>query len=125
MRLLGESLGVPIRVFGPDTHITDILPLALSIDISKTKGSNAGIDGLKSVQVNTPPAQVTAASEPVDAIGSIHPDGERTQPSDHIVHFGTKCSSTSRPAYRPFDANTRSFVYGLQPRAKYPRNVGL
>jgi ATP citrate (pro-S)-lyase len=117
MRLLGESLGVPIRVFGPDTHITDIVPLALGIDISKTKGSNAGIDGLKSVQANTPPAQVTATSEPVDAIGSIHPDGERTQPSDHIVHFDTKSSSTSRPAYRPFDANTRSFVYGLQPRA--------
>ncbi|KAG1791207.1 26S proteasome subunit RPN7-domain-containing protein [Suillus plorans] len=25
-RLLGESLGVPIRVFGPDTHITKIMP---------------------------------------------------------------------------------------------------
>src|SRR5271154_473190 len=25
MRLLGESLGVPIRVFGPDTHITEIV----------------------------------------------------------------------------------------------------
>ena len=117
MRLLGESLGVPIRVFGPDTHITDIVPLALGIDTSKAKGSNAGIDGLKSVQANTPPAQVTSAGEPVDTIGSIHPDGERTQPSDHIVHFDTKSSSTSRPAYRPFDANTRSFVYGLQPRA--------
>ncbi|KAJ7751164.1 ATP-citrate synthase [Mycena olivaceomarginata] len=26
MRLLGESLGVPIKVYGPDTHITDIVP---------------------------------------------------------------------------------------------------
>jgi len=117
MRLLGESLGVPIRVFGPDTHITDIVPLALGIDISKTKASNAGIGGLKSVQPGTPPAQVASAGEPNDAIGSIHPDGERTQPSDHIVHFDTSPTSTSRPAYRPFDATTRSFVYGLQPRA--------
>jgi succinyl-CoA synthetase beta subunit len=29
MRLLGESLGVPIKVYGPETHITDIVPLAL------------------------------------------------------------------------------------------------
>src|SRR5258708_17648395 len=31
MRLLGESLGVPIKVYGPETHITQIVPLALSI----------------------------------------------------------------------------------------------
>jgi ATP citrate (pro-S)-lyase len=41
MRLLSESLGVPIRVFGPDTHITEIVPLALGIDLSKSKTSNA------------------------------------------------------------------------------------
>ncbi|KAF9554662.1 ATP citrate lyase isoform 2 [Agrocybe pediades] len=117
MRLLGESLGVPIRVFGPDTHITEIVPLALGIDISKTKASNSGIDGLKSVQVDTPPPQVAPAGEPNDAVGSIHPDGERTQPSDVLVHFDTKSTSTDRPSYRPFDASTRSFVYGLQPRA--------
>ena len=32
MRLLGESLGVPIRVFGPDTQITEIMPLALGVE---------------------------------------------------------------------------------------------
>jgi len=117
MRLLGESLGVTIRVFGPDTHITEIVPLALGIDISKTKRSNAGADGLKSVQPDTPPAQVAATVDPSEAVGSIHADGERTQPSDNLVHFDTKGSSTSRPSYRPFDATTRSFVYGLQPRA--------
>ncbi|KAF8198645.1 citrate synthase-like protein [Pholiota molesta] len=116
MRLLGESLGVPIRVFGPDTHITEIVPLALGIDISKTKTSISGLHGLKSVQAETPPAQVAAAGEPNDTLGSIHPDGERTQPSDLLVHFDTK-GSTTRPSFRPFDANTRSFVYGLQPRA--------
>lgn len=31
MRLLGESLGVPIKVFGPETHITAIVPLALGL----------------------------------------------------------------------------------------------
>ena len=117
MRLLGESLGVPIRVFGPDTHITEIVPLALGIDSTKNKTSNVA-DGLKSVQPDTPPAQAVSASyEPTDAVGSIHPDGERTQPSDLLVRFDTQAGSTTRPPYRPFDASTRSFVYGLQPRA--------
>jgi ATP citrate (pro-S)-lyase len=39
MRPLGESLGVPIHVLGPDTHITEIVPLALGIDLSKSKTS--------------------------------------------------------------------------------------
>ena len=116
MRLLGESLGVPIRVFGPDTHITEIVPLALGIDTTKN-ATNIGIDGLKSVQPDTPPAQAVPAYEPGNAVGTIHPDGERTQPSDLLVRFDTHAGSTTRPSYRPFDASTRSFVYGLQPRA--------
>jgi ATP citrate (pro-S)-lyase len=40
MRLLGESLGVPIRVFGPDTHITEIVPLALGVEIKSTSNSS-------------------------------------------------------------------------------------
>ena len=119
MSLLGESLGVLIRVFGPDTHITEIVPLALGIDMSKNKTNNIGPGGIKSVQPDTPPpAQATAPPyEAGDAVGSIHPDGERTQPSDRLVLFDSQASSTTRPSYRPFDASTRSFVYGLQPRA--------
>ncbi|RXW15752.1 hypothetical protein EST38_g10102 [Candolleomyces aberdarensis] len=120
MRLLGESLGVPIRVFGPDTHITEIVPLALGIDLSKSKTSNAPASGLKSIQPGTPPAQaeqVAPVSDANETVGAIHPDGERTQASDNIVHFETKVSQSGRPWFRPFDANTRSFVYGLQPRA--------
>lgn len=115
MRLLGESLGVPIRVFGPDTHITEIVPLALGIDLS-SKTSHVP----KSVQPNTPPPQadqVAPVPEANEAVGSIHADGERTQVADNIVHFQTKVAEGGRPWFRPFDANTRSFVYGLQPRA--------
>ena len=113
MRLLGESLGVPILVFGPDTHITEIVPLALGVEVKKNMNL-----GLTSVQADTPPTRVTAVEEPPEnsSIGAIHADGERTQPSDQIVHFHTSVV-TARPAFRPFDQNTRSFVYGLQPRA--------
>ena len=113
MRLLGESLGVPIRVFGPDTHITEIVPLALGLDTSKNKTNSIGVDGLKSVQPDTPPAKIAHAEEPAGA--ATHPDGE--QPSDPIVRFDNQSGATARPSYKPFDASTRSFVYGLQPRA--------
>ncbi|KAG5635162.1 hypothetical protein H0H81_012188 [Sphagnurus paluster] len=116
MRLLGESLGVPIRVFGPDTHITDIVPLALGVEVKKTAAAAAL--GTRSVQVGTPPAQVQEVEVPTDGgVGSIHKDGERTQPDDQIIHFDTHSSPSKRPAFRPFDETTRSFVYGLQPRA--------
>ncbi|KAG5643027.1 hypothetical protein DXG03_001639 [Asterophora parasitica] len=115
MRLLGESLGVPIRVFGPDTHITEIVPLALGVDVRKT-GSAATL-GTRSVQVGTPPAQVEEVEISTEGgVGAIHRDGERTQPNDQIIRFDTQ-EPHSRPPFRPFDETTRSFVYGLQPRA--------
>lgn len=116
MRLLGESLGVPIRVFGPDTHITEIVPLALGVEVKKT--AIAAVEGTRSVQVETPPPQVEPVDVPTEGgVGSIHKDGERTQADDQIVRFDTSSGPSSRPAYRPFDEHTRSFVYGLQPRA--------
>ncbi|KAH0582128.1 hypothetical protein H2248_011781 [Termitomyces sp. 'cryptogamus'] len=117
MRLLGESLGVPIRVFGPDTHITEIVPLALGVEVKKT-AVTASVEGTRSVQVDTPPPQVEPVDVPTEGgVGSIHKDGERTQPNDQIVRFDISSGPSSRPAYRPFDEHTRSFVYGLQPRA--------
>ncbi|KAK7683014.1 hypothetical protein QCA50_013686 [Cerrena zonata] len=114
MRLLGESLGVPIRVYGPDTHITEIVPLALGVQAKPKNAIHSipptpAVPGSPKASAVTPPAE----ERPVGAIG---PDGERTQPNDQIIHFDTSKSST-RPWFRPFDDATRSFVFGLQPRA--------
>ncbi|KAK7046790.1 ATP-citrate synthase [Favolaschia claudopus] len=116
MRLLGESLGVPIKVYGPDTHITDIVPIALGIDLSKKVAPTTA----PGTGTTTPAAAAVDVHDSTAAptVGTIHPSGSRTQPDDQIVHFDTSSSASgSRPAYRPFDDNTRSFVYGLQPRA--------
>ncbi|KAJ7730981.1 ATP-citrate synthase [Mycena maculata] len=117
MRLLGESLGVPIKVYGPDTHITEIVPIALGIDLSQ---KSAAVP-VPSTGTTTPTAAGSAIdvqdSTAAPTVGTIHPSGERTQPDDQIVHFEAGASPESRPAYRPFDETTRSFVYGLQPRA--------
>lgn len=112
MRLLGESLGVPIRVFGPETHITEIVPLALGI---KRDAKSVAPSAAPSVP-SSPPATSSGALPESEGVGAVHADGSRTQAEDGIVRFepGT---THARPSYRPFDATTKSFVYGLQPRA--------
>ncbi|KAG1722459.1 ATP citrate-lyase [Suillus occidentalis] len=72
-RLLSESLSVPIRVSGPDTHITEIVPLALSLK------SNT------SVTAHIEPATLEPGTTEV---GTIHADGERTQPDDVVGMLG-------------------------------------
>ncbi|CAE6405971.1 unnamed protein product [Rhizoctonia solani] len=114
MRLLGESLGVPIKVYGPETHITEIVPLALGVS-KRTPQTAANV--VHSVAATAPGSPKGIAIEnPSAGVGQVRPDGGRNQPNDQIVYFDST-PNTGRPAYRPFDASTRSFVYGLQPRA--------
>jgi ATP citrate (pro-S)-lyase len=116
MRLLGESLGVEIKVYGPDTHITAIVPLALGIQ-TKPKNPLYSVPPTPAVP-GSPKATVVSggAETPSPGVGAISADGGRVQPNDQIVRFDAT-EQTSRPWFRPFDSNTRSFVYGLQPRA--------
>ncbi|BGP41658.1 ATP citrate lyase subunit 1 [Rhodotorula kratochvilovae] len=114
MRLLGETLGVEIQVFGPDDHITSIVPLGLGIKktapASLLKASHS-LDGTLTPVPMSPKQAATPL--PTDA-----QTGAREQPQDNIVDFQDKVHATEgRPWYRPFDENTRSIVYGLQPRA--------
>ncbi|KAG8931643.1 citrate synthase [Tulasnella sp. 418] len=111
MRLLGESLGVPIKVFGPETHITEIVPLALGV----TKKQGAPIP--PSMPASPPPIAHTLPQDASQEVGAVTSSGGRTQPNDQIVRFDNLSGASQRPPFRPFDEKTRSFVYGLQPRA--------
>ncbi|KAJ9106849.1 hypothetical protein QFC19_002978 [Naganishia cerealis] len=115
MRLLGESLGVEIKVFGPETHITDIVPMALGVP----KKPHAAQPTIESVAAAAHAAAASSSSSKTadPALGSVKPDGTRAQPGDQIVRFPEGVSTHARPAYRPFDETTRSLVFGLQPRA--------
>lgn len=112
MRLLGEELGVEIHVFGPETHITNIVPLALGIKTEKE---------IELEQVPPPPVKPAtdkASVETSEKVGAVNPEtGERIQPQDQIVQFDAVKPHGERPAFIPFDENTRSLVFGLQPRA--------
>ncbi|KAH8116187.1 ATP citrate lyase isoform 2 [Phellopilus nigrolimitatus] len=118
MRLLGESLGVPIKVYGPDTHITEIVPIALGVKSARKSGVSSARSIPPSAPGSPPPGKVIGGAPSDEAsIGAIHASGERTQPGDQIVHFPDGKKGSARPWFRPFDAKTRSLVYGLQPRA--------
>ncbi|EJD05575.1 ATP citrate lyase isoform 2 [Fomitiporia mediterranea MF3/22] len=118
MRLLGESLGVPIKVYGPDTHITEIVPIALGVKSTRKSGVSSARSIPPSAPASPPPGKVVGGAPSDEAsVGAILPSGERTQQDDQIVHFADGKKGISRPWYKPFDAETRSFVYGLQPRA--------
>ncbi|GAA5918196.1 hypothetical protein JCM6882_005146 [Rhodosporidiobolus microsporus] len=115
MRLLGETLGVEIQVFGPDDFITSIVPLGLGITKASAvpaglKAPAAGIEG--NLTPVSPPSPKTAAAD-------LAAEAKREQPQDRIVDFSDKVHSAEggRPWFRPFDETTRSIVYGLQPRA--------
>ena len=115
MRLCGESIGVPMKVYGPESPITAIVPMALGI----TKPASAATREI--TPVHTGNAQTEGAngangSAAQASVGTIKPDGSREQPNDHIVRFQAETPG-SRPWFRPFDEHTRSFVFGLQPRA--------
>ena len=111
MRHLGEELGVPIHVFGPETHITDIVPLALGLKSE---------DDLK-IENTTELSQVVqaeASPSPAQVAGSVDPvTGARMQLQDQIVQFVTDDTPIERPNYVSFDNKTRALVFGLQPRA--------
>lgn len=117
MRLLGEDLGVEIQVFGPDTHITDIVPLALGIKSKEDLDIAAHAAPASGAQTPSHQPQANGQQEhkPTGAVDAV--TGERQQPQDQIVHFDPVTGAARRPDYLPFDENTRSLVYGLQPRA--------
>ncbi|KIP02148.1 hypothetical protein PHLGIDRAFT_130891 [Phlebiopsis gigantea 11061_1 CR5-6] len=94
MRLLGESLGVEIKVYGPDTHITAIVPLALGIQAAPKNP----IHSVPPTAPGSPKASASAAPSSSSGVGAIHPSGERTQPDDQIVRFdNTDQTQSSRP----------------------------
>ncbi|GFZ47735.1 ATP citrate synthase [Saitozyma sp. JCM 24511] len=115
MRLCGESIGVFMKVYGPEAPITAIVPMALGISKPDVSGAVTPSEIGSAAQSNG--ANGHSSTGPADKpIGTIKADGEREQAQDHIVSFQPETHG-KRPWFRPFDEHTRSFVFGLQPRA--------
>lgn len=120
MRQLGETSGVEIQVFGPETHITEIVPLALlgkpsEGSISSTiNGSSGNLfqDQIFGSSGATTPANGTQSPKLKLAEDNQTP----ADPRERMEYFHSEAHEQSE-WYRPFTKKTRAIVYGMQPRA--------
>lgn len=118
MRDLGDNLGVPIYVFGPEMHITGIVPLALK--------------GNESSKIHAPQARSSDnysifdqfCGTPVNGFNSsssLETSNSAALQQDPKAVASVKDTPTleeSESTYKPlFSKNTCAFVYGMQPRA--------
>lgn len=110
MRDLGDNLGVPIHVFGPETHITAIVPMALQeagsgpVVTTSFSGDFAVIDQILQPSTSSSPASggVQNAADPSSLF---------------LTSASTLITSTSRGPEQLFDQGTKAFVFGMQQRA--------
>jgi len=102
MRDLGAEIRVPIKVYGPETHVTAIVPLALGLWDPKDYPE---YDESQHIDTVAKPAQ-SVPNEP----GDLAPPDAASHPETH-----TPQSSVHRIV--SFTEETRCIVYGLQQRA--------
>lgn len=127
MNTLGAELGVPLRVYGPRTHITAIVPMALGLDMSSmglTVVEGAGTDAAETSStfveggdsaVQPPPAAAAAAAAGVDV------DGEEGDvvlpPTAPTGEVSDAAAAAAASKFTHFNPNTRAIVFGMQIRA--------
>ncbi|KAG0003176.1 citrate synthase [Entomortierella chlamydospora] len=116
MRQLGESLGVEIQVFGPETHITEIVPLALTGKSSDNLATTNDVNGNSSGNLLQDQllGSNTNAGTPLP---TNPPSRSVTPPQERMTYFTDAEKVTEHDNNVPFTAHTRSFIYGMQPRA--------
>ncbi|KAF9122792.1 citrate synthase [Mortierella sp. 14UC] len=117
MRQLGETLGVEIQVFGPETHITEIVPLALT-------GKTSGLDQSGAATPSTPLSsgnllqdQLLGNNTPLNAGSRASSPPPLEERMTYFQDQNADGAETGHDENTPFTAHTRSFIYGMQPRA--------
>ncbi|KAJ2390075.1 ATP citrate lyase subunit 1, partial [Coemansia sp. RSA 2611] len=117
MRELGETLGIEIRVYGPETHVTAIVPLALGA----AGAAGAGFKDTLAKQIPDSTADTSAPGTPAQMdVDPLRSDAAATpavpRPAPAPAADAADAAAAA-PWYSPFTAHTRAIVYGMQPRA--------
>ncbi|KAJ3358757.1 citrate synthase [Kappamyces sp. JEL0680] len=110
MRTLGETLGVEINVFGPEMHVTGIVPLALKGDAKGLTPVTGASEANSLMDMSMPPQPSVAAKSASKSAKA----GSPGKPRKSRAASATKKTPLYRP---PFSKETRAFIYGMQPRA--------
>lgn len=113
MRELGETLGVPIHVFGPETHMTAIVGMALG----KKSVPQPAKRQLTTANFLLPDGQ-TKAQNAQNANGRKASDAMDSQSNSSASGIATAASGGSASGSKPlFSKSTRAIVWGMQSRA--------
>ncbi len=116
MKACGDSIGVPIHVFGPETHITAIVPMALGL-----KDANLEYDE-KKVPIPSTVSKEKDITSRADFDSLDLQEPHRSPVTSVFVHKHiAKKESTNRGTPirtgLDFGRNTTAIVYGLQQRS--------
>ncbi|KAJ3337312.1 citrate synthase [Gonapodya sp. JEL0774] len=117
MRNCGDNLGVPVQVYGPEMHVSGIVPLAL---LGEKKAREMGL--FEEIDLAN-----GSRARSIDALGQEVPPVPR-QPTpglpgdDPIVKFPVgmtplKKAEPAKTEKPTFTNQSMSFVYGMQPKA--------
>ncbi len=121
MRKLGPELGVPMHVYGAESHITAVVQQALGIPLDDSmKMTSAIMDAMAAEALTSPVAdrsKTPRGSPPVtEPVSFVAPGIDApvalvgSEPSGPIVHT-------------QFSPSTRCVVYGMQSRAVQVRTL--
>lgn len=120
MKELGSTLGVPIHVYGPETHMTAIVSMALGKkDIPETPQpvqttANFLLPGGTNMQATFCQAQLTRS--PMSARKSSSDSGPSGSRSASLQAAAASASSGSRSP-QLFSHSTKAIIWGMQQRA--------
>ncbi|KAI8901441.1 citrate synthase-like protein [Globomyces pollinis-pini] len=110
MRSLGETLGIEINVYGPEMHVTGIVPLALNND-------HKGLDDNDAV-MSSGGSLMDIAQPEVPQVASTKKRLTSTTKAQVKKQKASNASKKIKEVAKPLFTNTtRSFIYGMQPRA--------
>jgi len=125
MREVGSTLGVPVHVFGPETHMTAIVAMALGkravpdLPVQSATTANfllpGGLDSGNFCSIGTPSTgrrgldEQNSRSSLLNSIGS-----NASQPSTPMTEQAPSLGVSQKPLFTP---GTKAIVWGMQQRA--------
>ncbi|XP_019765644.2 ATP-citrate synthase isoform X2 [Dendroctonus ponderosae] len=121
MREVGQSLGIPLYVFGPETHMTAICGMALGTKPIPQENNvefataNFLLPSGDKQPIKKKPEEVEAAArETAIQVAAAHAAARKSEPNQMEVHASSQGDAKTTPL---FTATTKSIVWGMQNRA--------
>jgi ATP citrate (pro-S)-lyase len=116
MRITGEQLGLPIHLYGPETHITAVVPLALGLrsaaDYPEFDSSSDNRGVLAAVRKADDADGETSGAKTASAAPAAAPEAAPAAPA--APEASVAVHSSAQHAVSNFTPETRAIVYGLQ-----------